>query len=417
MSPRDDDEEFQKPTTTTTTSSSGSGSPPAADEEAYYVEDAEDFKVPQRPRFARMTALLLGWMALAAIGVGIYFFMHHKEYKLTKGGAEQHENFQGIVSLEAMIQHADPEDCWVGLHGQVYDLTEYAPIHPGESSLITRHCGTDATQWYDFEHSLALLPIVDPYLLGTLALRDETTEELVEEEEEVAVTMEEGEEALTMEEEEALMVEEASMVTESTMTTGMPTVHPTLSPSDSPTLSPTKNPTVSPTASPSAAPSRAPTTPNPTPTGTFEPTWEPTGTPTVQPTTLEPTTGTPTSAPTWQPTDTPTTEAPTMGAACAMEFYTTADLAQHADEDSCWYGLYGVVYDLTWYIDDHKGGRGTILMECGTDATVPFENEKKHDVDLLIKKGFASSIIGRLGSTRGRQNVPCDEVDAVAVTV
>ena len=98
-----------------------------------------------------------------------------------------------------------------------------------------------------------------------------------------------------------------------------------------------------------------------------------------------------------------------------MERYTVADLAQHNDETSCWYGLYGVVYDFTTYIDDHKGGRGTILADCGTDATVNFELEKKHDVDLLIKKGFSSFIIGRQGTTRGIEIVPCDEVELVAV--
>ena len=100
-----------------------------------------------------------------------------------------------------------------------------------------------------------------------------------------------------------------------------------------------------------------------------------------------------------------------------MEFYTLADVARHPDANSCWYVLYGVVYDFTNYIDDHKGGRGTILAECGTDATIPYEAEKKHDVQLLIKKGFSSMIIGRLGETRESGRVACDEVDLVAVTV
>jgi cytochrome b involved in lipid metabolism len=99
-----------------------------------------------------------------------------------------------------------------------------------------------------------------------------------------------------------------------------------------------------------------------------------------------------------------------------MEFYTANDLAAHADLDSCWYGLYGVVYDLTCYIDEHKGGVGVILVDCGKDSTANFVAEKKHDVDMLIKKGFIPSIIGRLGSQRGTQSVPCDEVELPAVT-
>ena len=66
-------------------------------------------------------------------------------------------------------------------------------------------------------------------------------------------------------------------------------------------------------------------------------------------------------------------------------------------------------------MDDHKGGRGTILNDCGTEATVAFEAEKKHDVAMLEKKGFSSFIIGRLGETRGQERVPCDEVEFVSV--
>jgi len=399
-----DEEELHNPVTNISTSTTQS---------AEYAEDEEDFTMKQGPRHARMTALFLGWISLLAIGCGIYFFMRQNGYHLiTKETVPQHDNFQGIVSLEAMAEHEDPEDCWIGLHGKVYDLTEYAPIHPGEPTLITRHCGTDATKWYDFEHSLALLPIVEQYVLGTLAL----TEEEEEEEEEENGDGDEGGEASTE------------------STTAMPTFCPTQSPSFNPTQiptfrstpSPTENPTLSPTDSPTSVPTlgpttRAPVTPNPTPTGTLEPTKEPSAAPTLNPTMATPKpTMAPSPAPTTRPTPNPTvspTPAPTVAPGCEMEFYTLSDVAQHSDETSCWYALYGVVYDFTWYIDQHKGGRGTILAECGTDATTAFVQEKKHDADLLMKKGFASSIIGRLGTTRSRQSVPCDELDLVAVTV
>jgi predicted heme/steroid binding protein len=100
-----------------------------------------------------------------------------------------------------------------------------------------------------------------------------------------------------------------------------------------------------------------------------------------------------------------------------MERYTLGDISSHNDESSCWYALYGVVYDVTSYIDAHPGGRGNILAYCGQEATANFEAEKKHDIDLLLKVGFSSFIIGRQGSTSGTEIVPCDEVDLVSVSL
>jgi len=99
-----------------------------------------------------------------------------------------------------------------------------------------------------------------------------------------------------------------------------------------------------------------------------------------------------------------------------MQQYTVADLAVHNSEASCWYGLYGVVFNLTNYLSKHPGGLFVIRAQCGKDATAMFKLEKKHDAALLAKKGFSTSVIGRLGSTRGTIEVPCNEVGLVAVT-
>jgi cytochrome b involved in lipid metabolism len=100
---------------------------------------------------------------------------------------------------------------------------------------------------------------------------------------------------------------------------------------------------------------------------------------------------------------------------CEMQRYTTDDLWVHDSESSCWYGLYGVVYDVTDFIFKHPGGWGEILPDCGTDATDAYENERFHNVNLLIEIGFDEYIIGRQGSTSGIEIVPCDEVGLVSV--
>ena len=112
------------------------------------------------------------------------------------------------------------------------------------------------------------------------------------------------------------------------------------------------------------------------------------------------------AAPTRKPTASP-------AATCKMQRYTLANIKQNNGASKCWTSLYGVVYDLTSYVSKHPGG-SVILTLCGTNGTSKFN--AKHGVSLLQKKGFASSIIGRLGSSRGVQNVPCSQVKNVAVT-
>ena len=112
------------------------------------------------------------------------------------------------------------------------------------------------------------------------------------------------------------------------------------------------------------------------------------------------------AAPTRKPTASP-------AATCKMQRYTLANIKQNNGASKCWTSLYGVVYDLTSYVSKHPGG-SVILTLCGTNGTSKFD--AKHGVSLLQKKGFASYIIGRLGSSRGVQNVPCSQVKNVAVT-
>jgi cytochrome b involved in lipid metabolism len=35
-----------------------------------------------------------------------------------------------------VAKHASPEDCWIVVNGKVYDLTKFAPDHPGGASSV-----------------------------------------------------------------------------------------------------------------------------------------------------------------------------------------------------------------------------------------------------------------------------------------
>jgi cytochrome b involved in lipid metabolism len=76
-------------------------------------------------------------------------------------------------SREAIATHASADDCWIIVRGQVYDVTEYIPIHPGGERRITNVCGSDATSPFETQggsgsHSSKAWKILARYALGNV---------------------------------------------------------------------------------------------------------------------------------------------------------------------------------------------------------------------------------------------------------
>ncbi len=70
-------------------------------------------------------------------------------------------------------------------------------------------------------------------------------------------------------------------------------------------------------------------------------------------------------------TTTTTTATPTITK------YSAAQVATHANKESCWSIIRGDVYDLTNWISKHPGGQQAILGICGIDATKNFDAQHK----------------------------------------
>lgn len=45
---------------------------------------------------------------------------------------------EALISVEEISKHNSIEDCWIVVDGKVWDITDFAPDHPGggESELI-----------------------------------------------------------------------------------------------------------------------------------------------------------------------------------------------------------------------------------------------------------------------------------------
>ncbi|CAE8637630.1 unnamed protein product [Polarella glacialis] len=81
-------------------------------------------------------------------------------------------------------------------------------------------------------------------------------------------------------------------------------------------------------------------------------------------------------------------------AAAGLRTISKQELAKHKSvKDAVWVSLYGQVYDLTEYVEEHPGGAQSILDVAGQDGTEHFE--AVHNKELLENMGFDA--IGKLG--------------------
>lgn len=118
-------------------------------------------------RRSRCISSGVGLAMLVFAALGVHYFANQKGYTFKRDRATLHKDYQEKgVSVESMVTHNDAMDCWMELHGNIYDLTAFIPRHPGGPDYVTSHCGTNATEAWDMEHSISLLGLVSSYNLG-----------------------------------------------------------------------------------------------------------------------------------------------------------------------------------------------------------------------------------------------------------
>ncbi|KAG5920460.1 hypothetical protein E4U42_006195 [Claviceps africana] len=74
------------------------------------------------------------------------------------------------VSALDVLLHDRPDDAWLVIHGDVYDVTEFAFPHPGGEEILHRYAGKDASAAYDEVHAPSLIrsSLDSKYHLGKL---------------------------------------------------------------------------------------------------------------------------------------------------------------------------------------------------------------------------------------------------------
>jgi hypothetical protein len=71
--------------------------------------------------------------------------------------------------------------------------------------------------------------------------------------------------------------------------------------------------------------------------------------------------------------------AATMSIPVPSKTFTRAEVAKHNTEDSTWFIIDTVVYDVSEFVDAHPGGEAVLRQVAGTDATVAFYNLHRHE--------------------------------------
>lgn len=74
-----------------------------------------------------------------------------------------------VVSADEVRKHNTLDDCWVAIHGKVYDLTEFLHNHPGGAARILRFAGKDATPGF---HQIHLSDVIIQNLEESKCLGD-----------------------------------------------------------------------------------------------------------------------------------------------------------------------------------------------------------------------------------------------------
>lgn len=78
------------------------------------------------------------------------------------------------VTLEEVALHSTPDDCWIIVSGKVYNITEWAPHHPGGAGIARMYAGKDATAEFGDYHSAEAVEHMAHFCIGDLVESSDT---------------------------------------------------------------------------------------------------------------------------------------------------------------------------------------------------------------------------------------------------
>lgn len=92
----------------------------------------------------------------------------------TPGATSSNSPVTLTYSLSEVATHNTREDCWMVLNGQVLNVTDFIPRHPG-GEVILQGCGKDATSLFATQggrgttHSENAVQLTQDYVIGKVS--------------------------------------------------------------------------------------------------------------------------------------------------------------------------------------------------------------------------------------------------------
>jgi cytochrome b involved in lipid metabolism len=89
-----------------------------------------------------IVATVCFWIAVGAIGIVAHTTPADDPPRQPPSATER------LITLAELARHATPNDCWMAIDGQVYDVTAYLPDHPSPPELVLPWCGKESSEAY-----------------------------------------------------------------------------------------------------------------------------------------------------------------------------------------------------------------------------------------------------------------------------
>ena len=77
------------------------------------------------------------------------------------------------------------------------------------------------------------------------------------------------------------------------------------------------------------------------------------------------------------------------------KYYTKDEVALHNSDKDCWIIIKNKVYNITDYLDKHRGGKMLLLHYGGKDATEEFKRLNHTKKAKKTKKSFLFSLLSK----------------------
>ena len=79
-----------------------------------------------------------------------------------QGARDKSSSSRRMIPPQELARHASRDDCWVAIHGKVYDFTSFLEEHPGGAQSILDVAGKDGTELFDEIHTVGFLDDFTP---------------------------------------------------------------------------------------------------------------------------------------------------------------------------------------------------------------------------------------------------------------